>query len=52
MRGGASLAKAYFQSLQGALSQAGICEPVLLIDKTRLNQNIDTLKGFLPRGMA
>jgi D-serine deaminase-like pyridoxal phosphate-dependent protein len=52
MRGGASLATAYFQSLQGALSQAGICEPVLLIDKTRLNQNIDTLKGFLPRGMA
>ena len=52
MSGAASLSQAYFAGLQAALAKAGICEPVLLIDKTRLNQNIDTLKGFLPRGMA
>ncbi len=48
----APLSNAYFAGLQAALSKAGLCEPVLLIDKTRLNQNIDTLKSFLPRGMA
>jgi D-serine deaminase-like pyridoxal phosphate-dependent protein len=52
MSGKAALSNAYFADLQTALAKAGLCEPVLLIDKTRLNQNIDTLKKLLPRGMA
>ncbi len=42
----------YFATLQDALAKAGLCEPVLVIDRARLNQNIDTLKSFMPRGMA
>lgn len=42
----------YFLGLQGALHTAGIASPVLVIDKARLNANIDTLTGHLPPGMA
>ncbi|MFN3913120.1 alanine racemase [Hyphomonas sp.] len=42
----------YFVTLQAALTEAGIASPTLVIDKTRLNANIDTLMGQLPAGMA
>jgi D-serine deaminase-like pyridoxal phosphate-dependent protein len=42
----------YFSTLQTALQKAGLCEPVLVIDKTRLNANIKQLRKMLPRGMA
>ncbi len=42
----------YFVTLQAALTEAGIASPTLVIDKTRLNANIDTLVGQLPAGMA
>ena len=42
----------YFDALQTALREAGLCEPVLLIDKARLDANIKALKKMLPRGMA
>lgn len=43
---------AYFNNVQEALRKAGICEPVLVIDKTRLDANIKALRKILPRGMA
>ena len=42
----------YFLGLQQALTKAGIATPTLVIDKTRLNANIDTLVSQLPEGMA
>ena len=42
----------YFLAMQAALAEAGIASPTLVIDKTRLNDNIDTLIGHLPAGMA
>lgn len=45
-------AHSYFSALQTALEKAGLCEPVLVIDKARLNANIRALKKMLPRGMA
>ena len=42
----------YFVSLQTALQEAGIAAPTLVVDKARLNANIDTLMGHLPPGMA
>ncbi len=42
----------YFISLQNALSDAGIAIPTLVIDRDRLNANIDTLMGHLPPGMG
>lgn len=42
----------YFLGLQQALTEAGIATPTLVIDKTRLNANIDTLVSQLPEGMA
>ena len=42
----------YFISLQNALSDAGIATPTLVIDRARLNANIDTLMGHLPPGMG
>lgn len=42
----------YFDTLQNALRDAGLCEPVLIIDKARLHSNIKALKAMLPRGMA
>ena len=43
---------AYFGKLQKALAAAGLAEPVLLIDRARLNANIKQLTAMLPRGMA
>ncbi len=42
----------YFMDLQGALSRAGIAWPTLVIDRARLNANIDTLISHLPKGMG
>ncbi|MEQ9506997.1 MAG: DSD1 family PLP-dependent enzyme [Hyphomonas sp.] len=42
----------YFLDLQAALTRAGIATPTLVIDKARLDANIDTLLGHLPGGMA
>lgn len=42
----------YFLGLQDALMAAGIATPTLVIDRARLNQNIDTLLADLPEGMA
>ncbi len=42
----------YFLQLQSALVKAGIASPTLVIDKDRLNANIDVLKGHLPQGMG
>ena len=42
----------YFMTMQAALTEAGIASPTLVIDKTRLNANIDTLVSQLPDGMA
>ena len=46
------LAANYFQQLQTALVQAELAEPVLVIDRDRLDANIDRLKTHLPQGMA
>ena len=42
----------YFLGLQAALDEAGIASPTLVIDKARLDANIDTLMSHLPTGMA
>lgn len=42
----------YFLQIQKALGKAGVATPTLVIDRTRLDQNIDTLMGHLPDGMA
>jgi D-serine deaminase-like pyridoxal phosphate-dependent protein len=46
------LAASYFQQLQTALARAELAEPVLVIDRDRLDTNIDRLKNHLPQGMA
>ena len=46
------LAASYFQQLQEALANAELAEPVLVIDRDRLDANIDRLKTYLPQGMA
>ena len=46
------LAASYFQQLQTALAHAELAEPVLVIDRDRLDANIDRLKTHLPQGMA
>jgi D-serine deaminase-like pyridoxal phosphate-dependent protein len=43
---------AYFLDVQKALVAAGIAMPTMVVDRARLNANIDTLKGFLPPGMG
>lgn len=43
---------AYFLDVQAALLAAGIATPILVIDRARLNANIDTLVGHLPDGMG
>lgn len=42
----------YFRKLQVALDEAGIAQPVLIIDRERLDHNIDTLMHDLPEGMG
>ena len=46
------LTKAYFTGLQQALHKAHISEPVLVLDRQRLNANIDELRAGLPPGMG
>ena len=46
------LSASYFQLLQQALTDAGLAEPVLVIDRDRLDTNIAALKAMLPDGMA
>lgn len=46
------LSASYFQQLQQALADAGLAEPVLVIDRDRLDTNIAALKAMLPTGMA
>jgi D-serine deaminase-like pyridoxal phosphate-dependent protein len=43
---------AYFDQLQAALNAAGIAQPTLVIDRERLDRNIETFKGHLPEGMG
>lgn len=43
---------AYFTKLQKALAAAGLAEPVLLLDKQKLDKNIRQLRRMLPKGMA
>lgn len=43
---------AYFEKLQSALNAAGIAQPTLVIDRARLDANIETFKGHLPDGMG
>ena len=42
---------AYFAKLQRALGDAGHCQPVLVIDKNRLDHNLDTLAASVPSHM-
>ncbi|NBC21237.1 MAG: DSD1 family PLP-dependent enzyme [Alphaproteobacteria bacterium] len=42
----------YFLQMQSALHAAGIATPTLVIDRARLNANIDTVMGALPEGMG
>lgn len=44
-RGGAH--DEYFRTLSGALDAAGVAQPSLVIDRARLNQNIDTVRTTL-----
>lgn len=41
----------YFLKMQAALAKAGIATPTLVIDRTRLNANMDLVKNHLPEGM-
>ncbi|PIE10229.1 MAG: hypothetical protein CSA72_09515 [Rhodobacterales bacterium] len=42
----------YFATLDRALKDAGIVTPTLVIDRDRLDRNIDTVTGALPPGMG
>lgn len=42
----------YFLALQDALRRAAIVTPTLIVDRDRLDRNVDTLTGHLPAGMA
>lgn len=42
----------YFLALQEALRKASIAAPTLVIDRARLNANIDTVMSALPAGMG
>ena len=44
--------ESYFLDMQAALMRAGIATPTLVIDRDRLNRNIDTLKAHLPADMG
>lgn len=43
---------AYFLDVQSALRKADIAQPTLVIDRSRLDANIDTLTRHLPAGMG
>ena len=42
-----TMSELYFKQLTGALKQAGICTPALIVDKERLDKNIDLLINSL-----
>lgn len=42
----------YFLDMQAALMRAEIATPTLVIDRARLNANVDTLTSHLPAGMG
>lgn len=42
----------YFLTLQEALRQADLAEPVLVIDRDRLNANLDFLRSDVPPGVS
>jgi D-serine deaminase-like pyridoxal phosphate-dependent protein len=42
----------YFQQLHSVLTRAQLAEPLLVIDRDRLDANINTLRAALPKGMA
>lgn len=42
----------YFRALQAALLEAGVAGPTLVVDRARLDANIDTLMGQLPENMG
>lgn len=42
----------YFLQVQSALTAAKIATPTLVVDRARLQANIDTLVGHLPEGMG
>lgn len=42
----------YFRRLQSALAEAGVVGPTLVVDRPRLDANIDTLMQQLPPGMG
>ena len=44
--------KPYFLNMQKALKAANIAQPTLVIDRSRLNANIDQLMSDLPNGMG
>ena len=46
------MSAAYYESVQDALRAVGLCEPLVVIDKARLDANIKALRKILPRGMA
>ena len=50
--GKAALMPAYFAGLQSALAKKHLAEPVLVLDKQRLDRNITRLRDRLPRDMA
>ena len=41
----------YFAKVQKALKSAGLAEPVLVVDRPRLDANISQLKTMLPAEM-
>lgn len=47
-----SLTADYFAAMTAALDEAGIAQPTLVIDRNRLDINIDVLKSHLPPGMG
>lgn len=42
----------YFSKVQKALKAAGLAEPVMLVDRQKLDNNIKQLKRMLPKAMA
>ncbi|WP_084398901.1 alanine racemase [Henriciella aquimarina] len=52
MAGDPALSRDYFDSLSAALVEAGIAQPTLIVDRARLDRNIDTLMRHLPDGMG
>ena len=47
-----TLTSDYFEALSRGLHAAGVAQPTLIVDRARLDHNIDTLMGGLPDGMG